>query len=328
MTYGYEEALARRAAATQPLFAGGSGYFAKRGTTLDPSLFEESDHLRPDVRRFIADHFYSWCRMARLHDMEECTQLWIAGSGITTAWNADRESGGEPGDLDVMVGLDYLRFTTSNPYWRGSPDAAIAHELNNLMHQHLWPHTAKSVIHGNTYELTYYVNPGVGAGPNDLLAINPYAAYNVTNDVWTLHPVQVPEGFSADYFSSSDRAQVEDDLTGAREVLAQFQWARDRVQRHPREVAALRTLHEVVRDGAKLFDSIHDGRKTAFAPGGKGYFDAANFRWQAGKGNGAISVLRALKQLDEQAHKDTGMPCTNVQHLLLVSALANGGKYR
>lgn len=329
MTYGYEEALARRAAAANPTLSGGSGYFAERSKTLDPSLFEYGDHLKDEVRATVLSYFYNWANEVGFRGMHRCTTLWLAGSGITTAWDADREAGDEPGDLDCLIGIEYTLFTEMNPVYRGSSNDDIASELNRMMHGSLWPKTARTQIGSSVYELTYYVNPGVGAGPNDLLAINPYAAYNVNEDTWTLHPVQVPEGFSADYFSAHDRQVVAEDLAAAQHLLNVFQIVRQRQQQHPHDVATLRDLHDVVRHGAAAFDAIHDGRKAAFRPGGKGYFDPANFRWQAAKGNGAITVLRALKQLDEQAHADTGAPCGDVGHLLLTAAIANGGvKYR
>ncbi len=83
MTYGYEQALARRAADTSPVLAGGSGYFAHRGTGLDPALFEYNDHLRAPVRAMVLAKFNNWATEHGLNQPWKWCTLWLAGSGIT-----------------------------------------------------------------------------------------------------------------------------------------------------------------------------------------------------------------------------------------------------
>lgn len=324
----YEDMLARRAVNVTPELAGGSGYFAQRGTTLDPSLFENGDHLRPEVRRLILSTLYRFWERKYPHPQLWST-LWIAGSGITTAWNASRESNGAPGDLDVLIGVDYQQLRSMVHGFSGSSDQAIAHWLNKEMHDELWSHTDNTRIGSGFYELTFYVNDGVGTGRDALLAINPYAAYNVTDDVWTMHPVEVPTDFGEHYFSDEDRARAHADYVTAAELQQRYMAVLPHLQDgNPVTTAnSLRELHDVVRMGAAAFDSVHQGRRAAFGPGGRGYFDPANYRWQAGKGSGAINVLRQLKQLDEAAHRDlVSGHCTDTNHLLVMAALANGGR--
>jgi len=306
---------------------GGSGYFAARATGLDPALFELGDHLRPEVRLHILSTLYSfWERL--YHAPKEWSTAWIAGSGITTAWNADREGGNAPGDLDVLIGVDYAAFYRFNPDYQGNSEHALAHHFNQQMHDQLWNSTDHTRINGSTYELTFYVNPG----GTDIRDINPYAAYDVSHDLWTVHPVAVPKGFSEQYFRADERAAVSGDTRRAADILATFEKYRQQlVDVHPhdpryRNVAA--ALHQSVREGADLFDVIHNGRHAAFAPGGKGYFDFANYRWQGGKASGAVNAMRKLKQLDEAAHRDLGMPCGDAGHLALIGSLANGGGRR
>ncbi len=326
MTYGYEEALARRAAAGGSVaMAGSSGYFAQRADGLDPSLFERGEHLRPEVRTHILQTLYRfWAGI--YHAPQSWSTAWIAGSGITSAWNADRESGGAPGDLDVLIGVDYPAFFEYNDRYAGNSETSLAAHFNQELHDGLWPSTARTVINGSMYELTYYVNPG----GSDIRQINPYAAYDVSNDRWTVHPVEVPADFSEAYFSNADRLHVQQDQQRAVAVLGLYNRALDILTgvqvNSPQYINAAHGLHSVVRQGAALFDEIHDGRHVAFAPGGQGYFDPANYRWQAGKGNGTVSATRALKQLDQAAHKDIGQVCGSPDHLLLLAALANGGR--
>lgn len=324
MTQGYEEALARRVAASgQVRMTGGSGYFAQRANGLDPALFEHGDHLRAEVRIQILKTLYEFWASHFAHARSWST-AWIAGSGITTAWNADREAGGAPGDLDVLIGVDYHGFFHWNPQYRGNSEASLAAMFNQQLHDGLWGLTDHTVINGSVYELTYYVNPG----GSDIRQINPYAAYNVSDDTWTVHPVEVPAGFSDAFFSNADRARVLYDQQHAQEIVDTFNHARQSVlaavTHSPEWVNKVTALHDVVRRGAVLFDDIHDGRRVAFNPGGQGYFDPANYRWQAGKGNGTVPALRVMKQLDQGAHKDIATPCGDPGHLLLIAALANG----
>lgn len=332
MTYGFEDALARRVAATGTVtLSGGSGYFAQRGPTLDPSLFDARQHLLPDVRSTVQHLFYSFLAR-RMNYPQAWATLWICGSGATTAWNADRESNGDPGDLDVLIGVDYDLLRQHNPTFSGSGDDAIAHEINQRLHDGLWPSTARYQINAGVYEVTYYVNGGVGAGRDDILVIAPYAAYNLRTDSWSQRPVEVPQDFSDQYFSAADRARVDHDTSRADAIAERFNGesalAANLTSDSPHLRNLLRMLHETVKDGAALFDEIHNGRHAAFTTGGLGYLDPANYRWQGGKASGAVSAMRSLKQVDEQAHADLGLhgDCTSTEHLLLLGALSNGGQ--
>ena len=329
MSYGYEEALARRAAGTTLSSSGGSGYFAQRGQTLDPALFEHLDHLRPDVRRQVLSTLYDFWIRQGYRNPQAWSQVWIAGSGITTAWDADREAGGAPGDLDSLIGIDYTAFARAHPGFAGSTPHDIAHYLNQQMFNELWPTTARTRVGGSLFELTFYVNDGVGAGAFDLRVIEPYAAYNLNVDEWIVHPVDVSADFSDAYFSPADRSVVERDQQDITAAHLRFQVSLLAVNGAPdaaHRLNALRALHEAVSGGSAVYDRIHDGRRAAFSPGGKGYFDPANYRWQAGKGNGTVTLARGFKQLDEASHRDLAAPCSNYGHLLLLASLANGGQ--
>lgn len=330
--YGYEDALARRVAGSGPAtMEGGSGYFARRGSVLDPALFSGINHLREDARRHILNTFFHFMAQS-MHSAQLWSMLWIAGSGITTAWNADREAGGAPGDLDVLVGANYDALRNTNPAYQGSGDEAIGHELNQRLHDGLWSSTDHTCLGGSVFELTYFINSGVGNKPDDILNIAPYAAYCLNTDEWTQRPVEVPKDFSEQYFTPADRARVADDQLHAEKIMTDFNGFRALAngadEGSPMHVNLLRQLHDTVRRGAELFSDIHDHRHDAFRPGGKGYFDPANYRWQSGKASGAITLTRKLKQLDEAAHQDigTGGECTNAEHLILLGALANGGQ--
>jgi hypothetical protein len=324
----YDEALARRVAeSSSPGFLGGSSYFAPRGLGLDPHLFDADGYIQPVVRTMVLSTLYRYLAELRLANARSWSRVWFAGSGITTAWDSDREAGGAPGDLDTLLGVDYQSMRQSNPDMIGSPDDAIASWLNQTMHAGLWPKTDHAPINGRSYELTYYVNPGVGSAPGDILSINPYAAYDLTGNVWTLEPLAVPDGFNDSFFSPQARERTQEDHARALGIQTRFYQAKAALDAQPDPARArnqLVDLHDIIRYGAEAFDSIHDGRHAAFAAGGKGFFDDANYRWQAGKGNGTVTALRFFKQLDEAAHRDVFGGEDSTEHLLLTAALANG----
>jgi hypothetical protein len=46
---------------------------------------------------------------------------------------------------------------------------------------------------------------------------------------------------------------------------------------------------------------IHEDRSSAFTPGGAGYYDFANYRWQSGKRSGVVQAMRKLKDIHKEA---------------------------
>src|SRR6478609_6775003 len=73
---------------------GASSYFSRPAKTLDPNLFE-GEHLHPDVRDTILRIFMDYMA-SRYHNPHEWAMVWLAGSGISFQWAADRGNG----DLD------------------------------------------------------------------------------------------------------------------------------------------------------------------------------------------------------------------------------------
>src|SRR5690349_8524935 len=88
---------------------GASGYFSRPQHILDPQLFDGTE-LKPSVREQILEPFFSHMEtMAK--NPRNWIMLWLAGSGITYQWAANRGNG----DLDVMLGFDFGKFVTDNP---------------------------------------------------------------------------------------------------------------------------------------------------------------------------------------------------------------------
>lgn len=280
------------------LTPGASAYFQEPEAQLDPNLFGANDRMRAAVRSLITSTLYSFWR-GKLSSPESWSTLYLAGSGASYQWSADRsESDGEPGDLDVLIAVDWPQFYAHQDdlFTRTSPEG-WAEAINDILHVQLWPRTAETRIGSTTYELTYYLNPATGP----IQVIHPYAAYNITEDKWAVRPDRHPVHPQ----SPADYAAVEDDRAAALDLVNRYDAAHEKVlavhRRAPVSDAHLLNaqteLNIVVRDAKALFAEIHSARDDAFSERGEGYADNANFRWQSAKQNGVISALRIMTQL-------------------------------
>jgi hypothetical protein len=282
------------ALAPEELTSGSTSYFADPDDGLDPSLFDGT-HLKPTVRMFVLhtvhdflrEHFVSsetWCR------------VWIAGSGVSYQWSAARE----PGDLDVLLGINYVEFRQGNPSYSGYSDTEIAKMINEVCHDELYPEVANVALGRGTYEVTVYVNAGVTAAVNGINFINPYAAYDCTEDEWAKVPQKNPHVHihpSWQMAVEADRARGERIVNTYGDVLRQIRGAQNPAHRTNAE----NNLNVVLGAASGLFDEIHAGRKAAFGPSGHGYSDFANYRWQSGKANGVVHSMRRLKDYADSA---------------------------
>lgn len=264
--------------------AGESGYFSLPDSKLDPRLFE-GDKIRPDVRAHILNTLYTFWG-TRYHRPKDWSTAWIAGSGISYQWSAGRGNG----DLDILIGVDYDEFFAANPKFVGLSEVDLAETFNAELHSGLWPNTAETSIHGGIFEVTYYVNPN----STDIRNINPYAAYNLSADEWTVRP---PTG---DAFNHPQEfyTHAEAEARQARGLVDQFNTLTARVKSmapgSPGWHNSMRQAELIVSQASALYDSIHLGRKQAFAPGGSGYGDYYNFRWQYHKQQGTAQALHAV----------------------------------
>ncbi len=247
---------------------GSSSYFSVPSHGLDYHLFD-AEHLKPDVHdwiwrtisSFVTDEMHMLSANKWLH-------VWLAGSGVTYQWSADRGNG----DLDILIGVSYKQFIAANKGFTNMPPEEIAAWFNLQMREELWPRTAHQDFNGQIYEVTFYLNPGV---ESDITVIHPYAAYDIMADKWKVRPAHVTDpstAFGQDFFEAAD-----DDLNRARSIYESY-WSTGGSPRY----AAL---------ASDLLQSIHGGRKAAFADGGKGYGDWANFRWQHAKQHGVVRGL-------------------------------------
>lgn len=225
-------------------------YWGPNSAQNDQRLFE-GDHLRPEIRSDILDrvggilraHYNNWAKWAKVY---------FAGSEAAK-WQPFN------GDFDILIGIDWDRFHQDNPGWEDYPDAGIAAGMTD----HFWHDEGGNVSDYwftladgrkvGPFDRTFFVNPVAW----DIKNLHPYAAYNVTDDDWAVHPLEVPEDWDATHLPESYWTYAESLL---------------------HEIRAIGQLPEEERHrmAANLWENLHTHRSDAFTDGGKGLFDLSN----------------------------------------------------
>lgn len=280
----YVEAVA--ASGVTPIVTPSStSYFSTPSPELDPKLFEGT-HLKDWVRSGILSLLFDYLGK-NFTSPNSWSQVWLAGSGVSYQWEAARE----PGDLDCLVGVDYVSFRRFNTEFSGYSDSELSSMFNEGFNTHLMPNTRN----WEGYELTFYVNE-----QSDIRDINPYAAYNLTSDSWTVEPDRNPQP----PYSRAWEQRTNRDHDTAVELVNRYSNALNEVRsaiNPAHRINAERKLELATDQASMFFDDIHAGRKVAFSRIGSGYSDFNNYRWQAGKQSGAIQALRTIKDVKAAA---------------------------
>ena len=292
-------------AAAPGITPGATSYFSAPSSELDPQLFQGTS-LRISMREGILSILFDYLGH-NFTDPYRWTKAWLAGSGVSYQWEAARY----PGDLDCLVGIEYTKFRQTNPDYAGYSDNEIASMLNEGFNSVIMPNTKE----WNGYELTYYVNPAT-----DIRDINPYAAYDLIADAWTVEPDRNPlPPYSRDWEQKAlrDHDAAVDMIERYNQALNELRGATNPAYRTNAE----RKLKLVQEQVASLYDDIHHGRKEAFSQKGFGYADFHNYRWQAGKKSGAVQALRTIKdqrdrQLKQEQQKLYGIELPNADTLI------------
>jgi hypothetical protein len=227
----------------------------------DPRLFD-GDHLRPEVRSFVLEEIgRDWDDL--YPDWPSWGTVYLAG-GEASHWygsGAAHGEGEEADDFDVLVMVDMVALATDHPEFDGRPQAEIAQRLTQHFREGFDVRNERAQVPGvaGTYGMTAYVNP---ISSRDIGVLNPYAAYDISDDRWAVRPVETAPDWSA--------ASLPEYLWDALEGLLKY-------------VDAIREMPEPLRtrEGAHLFDDLHSDRTEAFGPEGEGVFDPANVIWKS-----------------------------------------------
>lgn len=274
--------------------ASSTSFFSTPERELDPSIFD-GHRLKPHVRDWIEGTVLTFLSRKYV-EPRLWTRLWIAGSGVSYQWAADRD----PSDLDVMLGVDFVQFRRANPAYAGFGDSDIATLLNRDMFQELYPEIDGVSFGQSNFEVTVYVNLGVTADPDGILFINPYAAYDVTTDEWAVPPDPNPMVRVHPSWDSSveaDRRRGEEIVRHYGDALRNIRGSSNPAHRTNAE----RKLAEVLDAATALYEEIHAGRRAGFGPAGAGYADFTNYRWQSGKRTGVVQAMKRLKDYQKSA---------------------------
>jgi len=266
---------------------GSTSYFGVPSAGLDPKLFEGM-HLKPWVRNSITRILFDHLAVTYI-EPNQWVSAWLAGSGVSYQWESVRQ----PGDLDCLVGIDYVSFRRLNVDYSGLSNNEIAAMFNEEFSKDIMPETSN----WEGYELTYYVNP-----QSNIVDINPYAAYDLIKDSWTVEPL---EDQNPPYSRVWEQSTERDYNTGIELIrrysraLTEFNGAKGGANL----VNAERKLKMAIDQAADMYEDLHHGRKLAFSTTGGGYSDYHNYRWQAGKQSGIVQALRAIKDYRDAANK-------------------------
>lgn len=279
--------------------AGASGYFSKPRRQLDQSIFDGAS-IRPEVRDYIIGTLFKFWKKHGYRDPESWATVWLAGSGISYQWAGDRGNG----DLDCLIGIDWPQFYLSNSAWGQVGVDELTDFIDNELRQRLWPRTVHTEFSGKVFELTYYVNQDA----TDIRNINPYAAYNLSESSWTVLPSE-HTAYEDDPGTPTWRDIAGDDLAKAWKIRATIEetMARLPYAASPQWVNAMSSVAREVGYAIQLMTYIHGNRRDAFRPGGKGYWDFNNWRWQMAKKNGVVAVLGAIEKAAVEARDSTQM---------------------
>jgi hypothetical protein len=282
-----------------------TSYFSQPEDTLDPELFSGT-MLKGWVRNGLLRLLFGFLNETYRHP-DLWTRVWLAGSAVSYQWSAARE----PGDLDVLIGVDYIQFRKAHPEYNGLGDTEISKMLNEDFREHLQPDTKD----WNGFEVTFYVNPGA----TDIRTINPYAAYDLTHNDWTVFPEKqtAPINPVGEKAAQRDLQSASDVVMRYSQALADLRGAQNDAARRNAEFR----VQQLLMHGSMLFEDIHHSRRYAFSPSGGGYADVYNYRWQAGKKYGTVPALRQMHDYwkeykDKQAEETYGIDLPDTQTLI------------
>lgn len=236
-----------------------SHFFAPSKHDLDPRLFD-GDHMHPAVRRYLLGLLNAFWAPRYGDSWQSWARVYLAGGAASHFW-------GDNNDLDVLIGVDFDALNQHSDAFTGEPWGAVADRLTAELKDGLNDdHRMLPLPDGGEsgpWESTFFIlKPGPGEDQADITRIHPYAAYDLTNDTWAVHPVATGDDFNA---HSLPEAQW--DITDAVRKLV------DAIAELPPGVRE--------REAAALYDYLHTDRSAAFGPEGTGLYDPANAGWKA-----------------------------------------------
>jgi hypothetical protein len=240
--------------------------FSPQKQGLDPAIFTRDEQMRPDVRDWCLSEVNDFMQ-PRWGDWWLWAKIYLAGSTASYWWTGDN-------DFDLLMGVSSHSFARAHPDLPSDQEAVCA--LLNAQFREEFNVEAISVPgHTEPYSLTLYANPG----SYDIRAIKPYAAYDISSDIWAVHPAKLPRGFSAREMPRSFWETVAKMANHVRDVLD--------------EPEPERTEH-----ATELLEQLHHGRQLAYSQVGTGVFDQRQIMWLT------LERLGVLQDLIQAVHPE------------------------
>lgn len=248
------------------------GQFAHSKSFLDPDIFDKKEKMHPWIRDPIIsllDSFWT----PKYGDWKEWTHLYLAGS-LASYWF------GTP-DFDTLIGVNTSKFKKTHPNFNGMSDSEICHFLTEELRQislpdFVFPPDPNTGHSLGPLEITFYCNPG----SYDIRNIKPYAAYEILDNKWIVHPTQMDKHWNA---HALDHAFWERMADLADEI---------------KEALSIDDITERTEDCLALYDYIHSERQKAFSPTGNGITDRRSLQWIC------LSRWGLLGALEQACHPD------------------------
>lgn len=247
------------------IFSGGKG-------GVDPRLFDTKTRImHPAVKKTVMDaisglwskYDANWGRWARVY---------LAGSEASEWWGNN--------DFDCLIGIDHDRARQRVLDWAGLTDDAIDTMLTNELRENLNNEDYIAPWDGEVWHQTFFVNPNSW----DIRKIKPYAAYDITRDIWAVDPVKADKDWGP--------TKLPEALFSEGEGLV-------------KQIDAIERLPDTQRTGrgAALWDYLHNDRRRAFSDDGEGVFDTGNAVWKYLDMNPTEPLTRLLKMKREHLQK-------------------------
>jgi hypothetical protein len=250
-----------------------AGFLDDPYDVLYPPLFD-GDDLKPGV----ADALRYYIIVPLSEDFnrpEDWLRFSLYGSGISYNWD-------ERGDLDVQVWLDEEGFLTANPTYDPTKERPLS-----AVRKAIAPFNFVTLedlgIRDGKMGVQYYVKLGRGTD-QEIQAEHPYAAYNLDEERWVIHPVPFTPEFYAEHFERLS-PKVRDIVVDIAEKMALLDadiasvdfWTAmsKRDDAYLEDAAHYRALaEEDFSELKRIYDSLMKARADAYrSSDGKGIYD-------------------------------------------------------
>lgn len=217
---------------------------------LDHRLFT-GEQLKPEVRTAVMSRLGPVLEPLLGQSWEAYTKVYLAGSEASE-WTSETLEGN--GDFDTLIGIDYGHARDMHAPLADLDDSDITDLVNTALRT---SYNASPWVapFGGTFDLTGYCN----AGSYDIRRLKPYAAYNISDDQWSVRPPHLPDW-------SIDRLPE-----GGDNLLAE-------AEGYAAVVDAISKMPEPfqTQQGKALWKHLHSDRGRAFSDEGEGWLDPGN----------------------------------------------------